>query len=83
MRHSKRIAQRVIDGQAFVVDPKERVLHAFNAAGSRVWELAGLGKDLEQVAAALAREFEVAPERARRDAEAFLGRLEGMGLLEA
>lgn len=82
MRYAKRLAQRVIEGEAFVVDPRDKAMHSFNAVGSRIWELVGKGADEPQIARALSQEFDVGEEQARRDAAEFLSKLRSMGLLE-
>lgn len=82
MRPAKRLAHRVIDGLAFVVDPKAKALHSFNETGSRLWQLLASGASPEEAARTLAEEFEVDEATARADAEAFFGKLRAMGLLD-
>ncbi len=82
MKYSRRVAQRVIDGQAFVLDTKEQELHSLNPSGSRIWELAGRGGTPEKIARALADEFEVDYRRALCDVKGFLEKLRTLGLME-
>ena len=78
--HSK-LAHRVIEGQAFIMDPRDSMLHALNGTATVVWREAAKGAAPEAIARAVAEEFEVGPEEARRDVEAFLAGLRKKGLL--
>lgn len=78
-----RAAGRVIDGQAFVVTPDDNKLHALNATGTRVWELAASGSTVDDLAAALAARFDVDAARAREDASIFCEDLVKRGILVA
>ena len=80
-RQNPRTAGRVIDGLAFVITPDDSKLHALNRTGTRIWELAGDGCTLEQVAEMLARQFAVEAPRARADAEQFCMDLVQRGIL--
>lgn len=82
MKYAKRLAQRVIEGEAFVVDPKDKAMHSFNAVGSRIWELAGKVPDRMKIAETIAAEFDVTQAQAQRDVDEFLAKLKVMGLLE-
>ena len=81
-RQNPRTAGRIIDGQAFVVTPDDNKLHTLNKTGSRIWALAEHGCTVDDVAAALAREFDVDAARARADAETFCADLVARQILE-
>ncbi len=83
MRYAKRLAHRVIEGKAFVLEPRAKMMHSLNPAATRIWELAGKGSSEEQTAAALMAEFDVSAEKAKADTSLFLRRLVVMGLLES
>ncbi len=82
MRYSKKVAQRVIEGQAFALDTKAGRLHSFNASGSLIWELAGRGLKENEIARAVVDDFEVGYGDAAADVRKFLARLKAMGLVE-
>jgi hypothetical protein len=82
VRPARRLAHRVIEGLAFVVDPRAKALHSFNETGSRLWSLAASGASLGEAARALTEEFNVDEAAARADAGAFFEKLRSMGLLE-
>ncbi|MFA6317937.1 MAG: PqqD family protein [Elusimicrobiota bacterium] len=81
-RIAARLAHRVIEGQAFVLDPKENVLHRLNPSASLVWKALSEGKTPGQAAQSLAQEFEVGLEEAGRDTASFISELRDKGLLE-
>lgn len=83
MKPSKRLAHRVIEGQAFILETQEKRLHSLNPAASRIWKLMGQGLPEADIVAALCSEFEVDEAMARRDTRAFFSRLEEMRLVEA
>jgi len=59
-RQAERTASRVLDGRAIVVVIDRQYLHTLNRVGTRIWELAGLdGRRVDEIADALAREFDV------------------------
>lgn len=83
MKPSKRLAHRVIEGQAFILETKEKRLHSLNPSASRIWRLLGEGVREEAIVSALCAEFEVDEAKARRDTAAFLSKLKDMRLVEA
>ena len=52
-----------------------------NEVGARVWDLMETPRDIDQLCAALAAEFETTPEACRPEVEAFLGDLEQRGVI--
>lgn len=82
MKYAKRIAQRVIEGEAFVVDPKDKAMHSLNSVGSLIWQLVGKGSDRKMIARAVAEQFEVSEAQALVDVDEFLAKLRSMDLLE-
>mgnify|MGYP001598566896 CR=1 FL=1 len=82
MKPAKRLAHRVIEGQAFVLEPREKMIHSLNPAASFIWERLCKGRAEEEIAAELCGEFEVAPAAARADVAEFLAELRAKRLLE-
>ena len=82
-RQNPRTAGRVIDGLAFVVTPHDNRLHTLNATGTFIWSLSDRPVSLDEIAAGLARKFDVDPARARADAHAFVDDLVARQILEA
>lgn len=80
-RQSQRLAARMIDGKGVVIVIDKQELHTLNGVGMRVFELAD-GRSLDEIASALAEEFEVSEARAREDADRFVRQLVELGALE-
>ena len=83
MKYAKRLAFRVIEGQAFIVDPKDKVMHSLNPTATRIWQSLGQGKEPRDIARSIAEEFEVDAGRALEDVRSFLEELRSKQLLEA
>jgi hypothetical protein len=74
-------AWRVYDGEAVIICPDDSTLSTLNAVGTLIWEAAD-GKTPESaIVARISEEFDVEPERAERDAAAFIEKLCQRGLL--
>lgn len=74
-------ASRVFSGEAVVITPAESLVRMFNPTGSRIWELADGEHSLAQIAAILAREFDVDEVEALDSVQAFVSELVGKELL--
>jgi hypothetical protein len=73
-----------ISGDGLVLlDVHRGVVLASNAIGARIWQLIEAHLDGVEIAARLARDFDVPIERAQHDATAFLAALEARGLVSA
>jgi PqqD family protein of HPr-rel-A system len=71
-----------MDEDAIVVDPRTREVHLLNETAARIWELLETPSSVDELAAALAEEYEgPSPEALRREVEVFLDDLGGKGLL--
>jgi hypothetical protein len=66
---------------AQVVDMNGLVI--LNATGACLWEALEQERTVEELAAVVAGQFEVNGERARADAQAFVGEIGRLGLLES
>jgi hypothetical protein len=74
-------AWRVYDGEAFIISPSDSTLHALNPVGTLVWEAADGQTRVDAIVDRICRDFEVEPDRAARDLEAFVDELCQRGLL--
>jgi GeoRSP system PqqD family protein len=81
VRHSERVAARVMDGKAVVVVIDTRKLHVMNPVGTRVWELCD-GRTVAEIIDSIVAEFEVDRVDAERDVAVFLEQLEAVGAVE-
>lgn len=80
---ARRVASRVLRGQAIILHPDSDELQRLNEVGSFLWGLiTARTHSTAALVAALADAFEVEPAVAERDLLDFLGELEGKGLLE-
>lgn len=76
-----RLASRVLNGEAVLIDPDRNVVRMLNPVGSRIWELADGTRTIEQIADVLVEEFEVEPLQARQSVAKFVDELAGKELL--
>jgi coenzyme PQQ synthesis protein D (PqqD) len=75
------LAWREIDGEIVIVSPNDSVLHELNETGSFVWKQLDGRRPAAEIAAGLAAEYDVTPERALEDIETLLGELASRHLL--
>jgi hypothetical protein len=73
VRHP-RTASRVFNGEAVIISPAENFVRMLNPVGSRIWELCDGSRTLDQIAAALAEEFEVDVAHARQSVADYVRR---------
>lgn len=71
-----------VDGEAVLLSLDEGCYYGLDELGTRIWKLIDQDLDSEQVVAAIVEEYEVEPEQARRDLDAFLSDLEQSGLIQ-
>ncbi|HEX8682957.1 MAG TPA: PqqD family protein [Ardenticatenaceae bacterium] len=76
-----RLASRVVDGEAVLVDPERNVVRMLNTVGSRIWELADGTRTVDEIADALTEEFEVEAPEARQSVVEFVDELADKELL--
>lgn len=70
-----------VDGEAVLLSLDKGCYYGLDELGTRIWKLFDQDLDRDQVVAAIVEEYDVAPEQARRDLDAFLGDLEQSGLI--
>src|SRR3989304_9296578 len=78
-----RVAWRPLGDEVIIVTPDESVLYALNSTGSFIWQQATGRRTVEEITAALCREFETEPEAAAADTKDFLQSLIERGLVGA
>ncbi len=71
-----------VDGEAVLLSLDEGCYYGLDELGTRIWKLMHQDLDRDQVVAAIVAEYEVEPERARGDLDAFLSNLRESGLIE-
>ena len=81
LKLSPALAHRMIEGQAFVLDPRRKVLHSLNGTGSEIWKGLSAGRSPEQIAESVAAAFDVGSDAALADVRAFIEALRAKGLL--
>lgn len=79
---SQSTAWQIIDGEAVLLRIRARELLGLNDVGRRIWELADGTRSVDEIAALVAAEFEVAPEVARADTARFVDELIALQALE-
>ena len=77
------VLSRGVADEEVLLDLSSQIYYGLNPVGSLVWRLLKKGLPPAQIIAAVVSEFEVAPQQARRDVDAFIERLESKGLLRA
>lgn len=78
---------RTIAGETIVVPIRARAaeldsIYVLNEVGATIWNLLDSGRSAEEIAGAIAEDFDVAAEAAQADVVRFLGMLAEAGLLE-
>jgi hypothetical protein len=77
-----RVAAKILDGELIVINLDTGYYYASTGAGVAIWKQVEAGATLRQVSAELIRCYDVPPERAERDARAFLEKLIVEALVE-
>jgi hypothetical protein len=79
---TKDSAHRVLSDEAIVVNFKNSFFYSLNPVGTFIWERCDGRHSLDQIAEALAEEYEVAPAEAARDCREYIDSLVEQGLLQ-
>lgn len=84
---SQSVVWRIVGGETLIVPVRGKVgdlasIYSFNEIGSLIWKLLAIPRDLPELVAAVAEEYEVENERARKDVERFLNDMLSAGLVE-
>jgi phosphatidylserine decarboxylase len=78
-----KLAWREIDGEAVIISPEDSHVHELNETASVIWKNADGKHTMEQIAAAVAADYDVAVPVARRDVQELISALSEKGLLTA
>lgn len=76
------ISARTIDGETILLDLRGSRYLSVAGVGTRIVELLADHRTMDDLVGAIATEYDAAPAVIRSDAEHFIGRLRGAGLLE-
>lgn len=71
-----------VDGEAVLLSLDQGCYYGLDELGTRIWKLIQQDLDGDQVVAAIVEEYDVEPDQARRDLDAFLNDLEQSGLIQ-
>ena len=72
---------REVDGETLVLDSRAELIHQMNPTASFIWQQARSGNEAEEIAAALAEQYDVDPETALRDVGGTLAKLVELNLV--
>ncbi len=75
------VSSRVEEDEV-ILNLREGAYYGLDAVGARAWRLIQEPRRVGEVCEAIEREYDVTPERCRRDVIALLGRLAASGLVE-
>jgi hypothetical protein len=79
----KRIAARLIEEQAYLLDPRKEELQCLNEVGSFLWARIGERRfSVSDLGLAVVEHFEVSAEEAAKDIRDFLAELESRGFID-
>lgn len=79
---SKKIAARMLGGEMMIMSAVDSTLFNLNDTGSAIWQAADGATPLNEIVErVVCADFDVAPEVAMEDAEAFVKELAGHGIL--
>jgi hypothetical protein len=81
LTQSPRTAWRIYDGEAVVLCPDDSTLNTLNAVGTLIWESADGKTPVSAIVARICKEFDVDAERAERDTQAFIAKLDARGFV--
>jgi hypothetical protein len=80
VQRNENIVWRIIDDEVVVLVPENNTLHALGGCGDRVWELIEKETTISEIVNVICDEYEVEPERARKDITQFVHKLKGLKL---
>lgn len=79
--NESKVAARVMDGEAVIIDLATGLYYSMDGVGCYIWELIECGHGASQIAGALALRYVVEPGRARTDLDALVAELLAQGLV--
>ena len=82
-QRNPKLAWREIDGEAVIISPEDSHVHELNETASVIWKHADGKHTVEEIAAAVADEYDVPIPVAQRDVKELIFALSEKGLLKA
>jgi hypothetical protein len=84
---SRSVVARVVAGETLIVPIRGKVgdlasIYSFNGAGTLIWKLLDSPKTIAQLAASVAKEYEVGSAQAERDVASFVSEMKAVGLVD-
>ncbi len=84
---SRSVVARVVAGETLIVPIRAKVgdlasIYSFNGTGSLIWKILETPTTLPDLAAAVAREYEIELAQAERDVTEFVNEMKAVGLVE-
>ena len=77
------VMSRLVGDETILMDLATGIYFGLDGVGRRIWETIAEGRNLAEVAAVIAAEYEVDEVRAQEDVVEFIGELVDRGLLQA
>ena len=81
--HNPLLAWREVEGAIIIISPEDSVLHELNGTASFIWKQMDGERTIEQIAALVTEEFDVAPEAALADVQELMATLVEKKLAQA
>jgi hypothetical protein len=81
--NTERIAAKVMDGEAVIIDLVSGTYYSLSDTGGRIWQLIEAGLTRDEMADHLARDYDVARDRASTDLDLLLAKLAAEQLIVA
>lgn len=75
------LAWREIDGEIVIISPEDSQVHELNETAALIWKAADGAQSVDEIAAGVAAQFDVALETARADVAELIVHLAGKHLL--
>ncbi len=80
-RQDLKVAYQVIDGSAFLVQPRDHTMHRLDEAGTLMWEAMARPATASELAGRIVETYDVDAETARTDVLEVLREMEEKGLI--
>ena len=71
-----------VEGESVILDMEEGVYYGLNPTGSRIWEAIQEGRRVEEVVSVILEQYDVEPEKCRKDVVSLIKRLEKNDLVK-
>jgi hypothetical protein len=75
LRNEKKVAWRIVDGEAVILVPENSTFHTLNTTGTRIWELADGKLSTDEIIQKICEEFKVEKEKVEGNIKKFITEL--------